>query len=52
MYYGFKNLIVTMILFYFLAYCGWSGKNFLSSSYLTVYNSVLSVCLTIYYGVF
>lgn len=50
-YYGYKNMLITFILFYFLAYCGWSGTNVLSSAYLTCYNSVISVFLTIYYGV-
>lgn len=50
-YFGFKNMLITFVLFYFLAYSGWSGANILSSAYLTCYNSVISVFLTIYYGV-
>jgi phospholipid-translocating ATPase len=50
-YYAFKNILITLMLFCYLAYCGWSGANVLSSAYLTVYNSLISVFLTIYYGV-
>lgn len=51
-FYGFKNMIITVILFSFLGYCGWSGANFLSTVYLAVYNSVINVAYTIYAGVY
>jgi phospholipid-translocating ATPase len=50
-YYSFKNVFITIILFIYLAYCGWSGANILATIYLAAYNSVLSVTMTIYYGV-
>lgn len=49
-YYGFKNVLITITMFCFLAYCGWSGSNILSNIYLAAYNSALSVAMTIYYG--
>lgn len=49
-YYGFKNVFITVILFVYLGYCGWSGANILSSIYLGAYNSILTVSMTIYYG--
>jgi P-type E1-E2 ATPase len=49
-YYGFKNMLIALIMFYYLAYCGWSGANILSSSYFAVYNSVISLFITVYYG--
>jgi phospholipid-translocating ATPase len=50
-YYGFKNVFITVILFIYLGYCGWSGTNILATVYLAAYNSVLSVSMTIYYGI-
>ncbi len=42
---------MTMILFYFMFYCGFSVQQFTTDLYLTSYNSFLSLVLTIYYGV-
>jgi phospholipid-translocating ATPase len=50
-YYNYKNVFITAILFVYLAYCGWSGANILATLYLTAYNSLLSVSMTLYYGV-
>lgn len=45
-------MLITVVLFSFLGYCGWSGANFLSTVYLAVYNSVINVAYTIYIGVY
>ena len=51
-YYGFKVTILTIILFCYLAYAGFTGTSLLPNAYLAGYNSVLTVVLPISYAVY
>lgn len=51
-YYGFKVTLVTIILFCYLAYAGYSGTSLLPNAFLAAYNSVLTVVLPIGYAVY
>ena len=51
-YYGFKVTLITMVLFCYLAYAGFSGTSLLPNAYLAAYNSVLTVVLPIGYAVY
>lgn len=51
-YYGFKVTILTIILFCYLAYAGFTGTSLLPNAYLAAYNSVLTVVLPISYAVY
>ena len=51
-YFGFKNNMITLLLFFYLFYCGYSAQYGLSQLYQGCYNSFLGIIPTMYLGIF
>ena len=51
-YYGWKNLIMTLILFFFMTESAFSAFPGLSEPFITVYNIIIGLVLVLYYSIF
>ena len=51
-YYAFKNNVMTLMLFFYQFYCGYSAGYNLSQIYQACYNSFLGLVATLYVGIF
>ncbi len=51
-YYGWKNLIMTLLLYFFMIDSAFSAFTGLSEPFIAVYNVVIGLVLVVYYAVF
>ena len=51
-YYGWKNLMMSLLLYYFMTDSAFSALAAFSDSFIGIYNILIGLCLVVYYSIF
>ena len=51
-YYGWKNLIMTLLIFFFMIDSAFSGQPSFSELFISLYNAFIGMIILVYYSIF
>ncbi len=51
-FFGLKNMAITLILFFFLIDSAYSGNMIISQIYYSLYNAFIAISLMVYFGLY